>query len=181
MMMAIKTPVEESMFNEEIDALKKSWYSHVLTTLERLGDNMEKLSEELYKQRDEFRKDLYELRDKIRNETADSHSLEILEKHINALLDRVDKRIKDLEEIIRSNTVNEEIKSIQLGIKDLDNKIEHVIRTQFDNFKEKKLDPLTNRLNKVEIKVAIYGVIAGVLASGVVTFVCSLLKFSILK
>lgn len=158
--------------------LRTSWYTHVLHTLEKLDSHMDKLSNEMYRQRDEFRKELYELREKIRTESVDSRSLALMEKHLDDLLNKLDNRVTQLEQI-DDTQLKSDIEVIRVEISKHKQEWTDQIVISYKTLKDEMvtlLDPFKNKITKLEVKVALIGIISGVLGSGITAFVLDLLK-----
>lgn len=169
---------KEVMMQEEFD-IKVSWYFHVLNTLEKLDDHIDTLSSEVYKQRDEFRKDLYGLREKIRVETADVKSIERLEKHVDDLIHRLEIRVTNMENSDSSEQIKSDIEILKTELVNHKTECGNELTIKTKTLKEEittLLDPLTNKLIRVEVKVAFWGILSGMLGSGIITFILFLLK-----
>lgn len=159
--------------------LKMSWYSHVLNTLEKLDAHVDKLTTEMYKQRDEFRKDLYALREKIRLETADIKDVSVLERHITELIATLDRRVNVLEQTDDVTSIKTDIDLLKDAFKSHKNEWNQELIISNKTLKEevtKLVDPLSKQVLRVEVKVALWGTLAGMVGSGLVVFLFSLLK-----
>lgn len=168
-----------SPISGEVDELKRAWYNHVLTTLQKLDDRVDSISSELYKElyrvKEAIQKDLYSLKSELEKEIASTKtfSVEAMEKiqnKINELIEKLSSRIEVLEKSVVKEELVKELNNIKQNLtKDiLNQKTAFVadIAKQKEEF-NKLLEPINTKITKIEVKLALwaagFGVIGGII------------------
>lgn len=152
--------------------LKKAWFQYVLSLLEQAQSSIESLQKEFNAHTQESLKEHMRLKDSFRDEVESKYNkLSLaLEKHelrAERLFDELEKRIESTS--LPTLTLREEFKK-ELEI------VKRDFIKDFNEFKEKQLDPVKLSLNTVKVKMAVYGVIGGVVGTGVISIIVSIIK-----
>ena len=149
--------------SEETERLKKVWFNHVIFTLEKLDENIDKANNELYNKTSELYKEIQAVKDLLYSELKDvnkNHHGEVceLEKRVNKLVDGIEYKIKNLS----ISSVKEELKKDITNLK--------------DDFTD-KLDPIKIAVTKINVKLTMWALFAGTIG-GLVVPVCIRWLFS---
>jgi len=159
-----KDSAEESV--REAERLKKAWFDHVLSSIEKLNANINKLSSDVHEVKEIAFKDVVGAKSSLRKEISLNKSdinvsVEKLEKRIEKSMDKLAKNIEDLA----VQTIKDELKS------------------DVDKLKEKHdadLKEMQNNVTTLKVKVGVIAFISGIigagLLTGVVDFVVHILK-----
>lgn len=146
----------------EAERLKKAWFDHVLSSLEKINDNVNQLSSELHEAKDVLFKDIMSTKEALRNEIAANKSdindsLDKLEKRIDKAFDRVDKSIDSME--------------VQAVKDDLKKGLEDLRAAHNKDMKELRSEslPLRDSVTKINVKFALLAVLAGIVGSAIMT------------
>ena len=146
----------------ESEQLKRAWFDHVLSSLEKLGENVDRLSSELHASKDNLYKEIIKTKENIRKELNDyrnntSVDLEKVEKRIEKILDELNIKIKDL--------------SVQ-AVKD-------ELKRDIEKLKEDKIGPLSDSILALKVKIAVWGITAGIIGN-IIVLTAAKYVFSIL-
>ncbi|RKX64732.1 MAG: hypothetical protein DRP42_05930 [Tenericutes bacterium] len=144
----------------EATMLKKAWYNHVLITLEKLDDNIDRLSAEIHETKTALYKEIVDSKDALRTEliAGDQHNdqeLDKLEKRLEKALDTIVLKVNELEK----SPVKEELEKSLSAIREATNI---------------KLVPIREDLTSLKTKLAIWASLFGVLGAGIVAGVTKL-------
>jgi hypothetical protein len=147
----------------EADRLKKAWFDHVFTSLEKLGKSVEKLSFDLHDAKEVLFKDIVTAKEVLRSELSNLKSdqysdLEKLEKRIEKSIDSINKSIDS----IHVQSVKDELKN------DIE-KLSREINKELTSIKEDRVLPIKEDVIRLKLKVALWGVIGGLLGSVVIS------------
>ncbi len=137
----------------EAERLKKAWFDHVIVTLEKLAENIDKTSSDLHAAKNELYKEIVRVRETLRTELNEFGSgvdkdLEKLEKRIYRVIDNVNKSIDSLS----PQSMKDELK------KDIEN-LRKEIEKEIKELKKDTIKPLELGMVKLNIKIA--GLAAG--------------------
>lgn len=138
----------------DADRLKKAWFDHVLSSLEKLGASVVKLSSELHMAKDDLFKDIIATRDELRkdllcNRAEITVDIDKLERRIEKNIDKINKNIDS----ISIQAVKDELKE---DLADLKSKMnEDIVLLRKESL------PLRDSITRLKVKVAIWGVVGG--------------------
>jgi hypothetical protein len=140
--------------NAENERLRKAWFNHVISTLEKLDENIDKVNTELYNKTSELYKEIQSVKDLLYKELKDvnkSHHDDVckLEKRVEKLLYDIESKIKNLS----VPSVKEELKKDIVDVK--------------DNFAD-KLDPIKTAVTKINVKLTMWALFAGIIGGWVI-------------
>lgn len=171
----------------EVDELKRAWYNHVLNTLQKLDDRIDSVSSDLYKElykvKEAMQKDLYAFKSDLQKDITSTKSfgveaMEKIEIKINKLIDKLSRRIEILEKSVLKEELVKELSDIKQELtKDiLDQKTSFIldIAKQKEDFNE-LLVPINNKITKIEIRLAIWAAIFGVVGTLLTNIILHLL------
>ncbi len=105
----------------EAERLKKAWYDLVLSSLEQLGKNIEKLSSDLSSAKEDLHKQIIEVKDLLHFELKERR-LET-DADLDKLEKRIEKKLDELNASIKSLTVSGVKEELIKEINKLENKI----------------------------------------------------------
>lgn len=134
---------------DDMSQVKRTWFNHVLVTIEKLTERMEAIQTESYKTKEELIKEINKSKDLLRGEIKASH-IESKEE-LNKLEKRIEKIFSDLEE---------RVKSIE-GSKDLEK-----LKEDWND----KIDPIKTNLTIIRTKLAFWAFLWGSAGSGIILF-----------
>lgn len=185
----------------EIEELRKSWYRHVFSSLEKLDASVDKLSEDLHNVKDDFRKELNILREALRADTIISEDklenrLNTYISNLNNRLDKLEQKedhdnIKDLVRDLKDNInkikaeVSNQVNTCEKDLKDSLNRLQKERMEALSNLeieiRDNMLGPLKTRVTKIEVKLALLGFVFGGLGSLISSLVVAIVKHYFLK
>ncbi len=159
---------------EEVKILKRAWYTHFLSVLEKLADNIDSVSDEFHDYKDKIYEEINSLRELLRQEINDAKNsgsidLEKLESRIEKTIDTLNRLLeksdhsKDIEEI------RKEMAALRL---DMSTKIENMM----SKHKKEVSDPMKELLTTLKTKIAVWTVVVTMAVSGTISFMFWLLK-----
>lgn len=136
------------MEDEEKERLKKAWFNHVISSLEKLDESIDKINLDLYNRTGELYKEIQSVKDLLYKELKDinkDHHGDVckLEKKVEKLLDDINCKIRNLS----VPSIKEEL---QKEISDLK-----------DNFTN-KLEPITTSITTINVKLTMWALFAGI-------------------
>jgi len=139
----------------EAERLKKAWFDHVLSSIEKINSNVNRLSSDLHEAKDVLFKDIVDTKDTLIKEIAINKgdinvSVEKLEKRIEKVTDKITKSVEDLA----VQAVKDELKS------DLDK-----LKEKHD----KDLKEVQNTVTTLKVKVGVIAFISGIIGAGLMT------------
>lgn len=147
------TVAEEHL--REAERLKKAWFDHVLSSLEKLSANVTMLSTDLHMAKDNLFKDIIANKEQLRKEIRANKAevgidIDKLEKRIEKSIDNVNKSIDS----ISVQTIKDELKR---DLADLKVKInEEITLLRKENL------PLRDNVTNLKVKVTMWGIIGGI-------------------
>ena len=146
----------------EAERLKKAWFDHVLSSLEKLNDNVSQLSSELYVAKDSLFKDIVSTKEALRKEVAENKSdinvnVDKLENRIDKTFDKVVKSIDDMA----IQAVKDDLKKGLDDLRAMHNKDVKEIRNESL--------PLRDNVTKMKVKFALLAFISGLVGSAILT------------
>ena len=161
---SFKDSTEEHI--REAERLKKAWFDHVLSSIEKLNANVNKLSSDVHEVKETLFKDIVNTKDSIRrdmgvNKADTTVNLDKLEKRIEKSMDKLAKDIESLA----VQAIKDELKS------------------DVDKLKDKHdtdLKDVQNSVTALKVKVGVIAFISGIIGAGLLTgiidFVVHILK-----
>ena len=137
----------------ENERLRKAWFNHVISTLEKLDENIDKVNDDLHNKTSELYKEVQGVKDLLYSELKyvnKSHHEDIckLEKRVEKLLYDIENKIKNLS----VPSVKEELKKDIVDVK--------------DNLTD-KLDPIKTAVTKINVKLTMWALFAGIIGGWV--------------
>ncbi len=143
----------------EAERLKKAWFDHVIVTLEKLAENIDKTSTDLHATKNELYKEIVSVREILRAELKDfgggvDKDLEKVEKRIYRVIDNVNKSIDSLSPQPMKDELKKDIESLR---KEMEKEIKEL--------KKESINPLTIDMVKLNTKIAMWGGLAGVIST----------------
>jgi len=140
--------------NAETERLRKVWFNHVIFTLEKLAENIDKTNSELYNKTSELYKEIQSVKDLLYSELKDvnrnrHNEIYKLEKRVNELVDSIECKIKNLS----VPSVKEELKKDITNLK--------------DDFTE-KLNFIKVAVTKINVKLTMWALFAGVIGGWII-------------
>jgi DNA anti-recombination protein RmuC len=150
----------------EAERIKKAWFDHVLSSMEKLNANVNKLSADVYNVKETLFKDIILTKDALRkdisaNKAELGSSVDKLEKRIEKSMDKITKSVDDLAVA----ALKDELK------KDLDN-----LKEKHDKDLKEVQGTVTTLKVKVGVIAFISGIIGAALLTGIIDFVVHILK-----
>ncbi len=153
---------------EEVQEVKRTWYSYVLESIEKLRDTVGLIINDY----NIFKIDTITLMNNVKSDLKDAlYSTKIsLEEHIKACEDRFSSKVESMD------TRLDKIESVNC----LDGMKRHSeLRCEFDSLKiemEKQLQPLRIRIIKLETRLVLWSTLFGMVGSGFVGVLAYVLK-----
>lgn len=142
----------------EAERLKKAWFDHVFNSIERLGENVEKISSDLQATRGEFYKEISEAKEILRKETV------LLHKDIDIDIDKVEKRLNKTIDGINKSIDSISFKEIRDELKIDLTTVKEELRKEIDTVR-KAVVPLKDDVVKLRITIAKWGGLGGLIVS----------------
>jgi replicative DNA helicase len=150
----------------EADRLKKAWFDHVLSSLEKLNSNVNKLSTDLYNVKDSLYKEIVTTKENLRKEIVANKA------ELNNSSDKLEDRIEKSIDKVAGSVVDLGVQNIKDDLKKdlIDLKDKH----------DSDLKEVSGSVTALKVKVGVIAFIAGIigagLLTGVVDFVVHILK-----
>jgi hypothetical protein len=167
---------------EELKALKRDWYRHFLSVLEKLADNIDSVSSEFYNYKESIYKEINAAKELFRKEIELAKSKGDLD--IEKLESRFDRSITSLYKIIESLDSSKDIDSLKLEIinvkHDLTVRIDETVLSIHEHH-DSDFRPISNEVTIIKTKLSVWIFIAGLFISGFVSVTIWLLKDYIKK
>jgi len=157
----------------EVDELKRTWYSHVLHTLEKLDIHIDSVVSETHKTREELQRELYQLRDELRKEIANTKTFTSAETdRLRTKIEEVVSRLESRIALLEKSEVKEQLKQ---EINDLKNELTSDITCKKDTLTSditsqkdefiKLLEPLRTKITRMETKLAMWAILFGIVGT----------------
>jgi hypothetical protein len=155
--------------------LKRAWYNHVLHTLEKLDSHVDAISSELHKTKEDLHMDLFKFKEDLRKDIENSKSLNAKElEKVQVKVEQLISKITDRLDKLEQADIKNELLSVLTGLKeDLTKDINYQkeiltedIVKQREEFKD-LLDPLKIRMTKMEVKMAMIGILVSLGATAI--------------
>jgi hypothetical protein len=168
----------------DVDELKRAWYNHVLSTLEKLDSRVDNLSAELYSLKTAMQRDLYTYKEELQKEinsskTLNANDLEKIQEKTERLIDKLSQRIEILEKSVLKEELLKELNTIKSSLtKDItDQKEEFLmdINEQKDEF-NKLLEPIKAKITRIEIRLAVWAAVFGIIGTLIMNIVLFVIK-----
>lgn len=140
----------------EAERLKKAWFDHVIVTLEKLAENIDKTSSDLHVAKGELYKEIVRVRETLRAELKEfgggvDKDLEKVEKRIYRVIDNINKNMDTLSPQPMKDELKKDIESLR---KEMEGEIKEL--------KKETISPLEIDMVKLNTKIAMWGGAAGV-------------------
>jgi hypothetical protein len=142
----------------EAERLKKAWFDHVFSSIERLGENVDKVSSDLQSTKTEFYKDVFAAKEALRDEMF------LLRREINADMDKIEKRLLIAIDVVSKNVDNLPVKEVKDELKKELETVKKELKKEIDVEKE-ALIPLKADVVKLRITMAKWGGLGGLIVS----------------
>lgn len=155
--------------------LKKEWFNYVLLTLEKANSAIDKLSEDQHDISKELVVSIAQIKDDLRLEMTSLRSvydvsLEKMEKRIEKTLDTLTARVNSMSPHAVKQELTNEITKLRGELLQYINKTKEDLRVQ-------DLDPLKKNVTTLTVKVALIGVVGGLVGTGIIALASALIKY----
>jgi hypothetical protein len=159
----------------EAERLKKAWFDHVIVTLEKLAENIDKTSSDLHAAKNELYKEIVRVRETLRAELKEfgagvDKDLEKVEKRIYRVIDNINKSIGALSPQPIKDELKKDIESLR---KEMEGEIKEL--------KKETISPLEIDMVKLNTKIVVWSSIGGGIVSVALIFISLIARYYLFK
>lgn len=141
--------------------IKKAWYNNMFTALENLKNKVDAINTELLNDRANFYRELVNVKDELK-------------KEISSFKNNHHSDMKDFDD--RMDRLSESSKMDLADYKHNQLEKERDLKGELNNL----ITPIKERISAIEVKVSLWGLLAGAVGSGVIEIVIWVVKTFIL-
>lgn len=165
------------VYNTEGEDIKKAWFRHVLYSMEKLNDLVEKVrSVDIPNLKADLKDEIYKVENRLERAERQvrDHRQESLTKIDKVDVNLLKKFESTCQELLsKTEEVKRDLKAHKVAIESKFKQVDE----EFSTYNKEVVDPMRMKILTISVKLGVWAAIAGVIGSGLFAGVWVLIKF----